>query len=68
MADRIQIEILDDGTIKSTTAPVSPENHASADAFMKNLGKLTGGPVHREARGTVAHTHHHHETGVTHSH
>lgn len=68
MADRIQIQILDDGTIKSTTDPVSPENHAAADAFMKDLGKKTGGTVHREARGTSAHTHHHVDTGVTHSH
>lgn len=66
--DRIKIEVLADGTIKSTTDAVSPENHQNAETFMKTLGQLTGGEMHREGRGDVAEHHHHHEHGVTHSH
>lgn len=68
MADRMDIEILPDGTIKSTTDEVSPENHQNAEAFLKDISTKTGGTMHREQRGDVARTHHHHDTGITHSH
>jgi hypothetical protein len=60
MADEITIEILADGTIKSTTNPVSPANHQSAEAFMNELARLTGGEATRTKRGhrhTHAHVH-----------
>jgi len=63
--DRIKIQILDDGTIKSTTDAVSPENHENAEAFLTRLAKETGSEIHRVNRGD-AHVHHHH--GHTHSH
>jgi hypothetical protein len=66
--DNIKIEILADGTIKSTTDAVSPENHTNAEAFMKLLASLTGGESHRQARGDVPVHQHHHGAGVTHSH
>jgi hypothetical protein len=60
MADEVTIEILDDGTIKSTTNPVSPANHQSAESFMKDLAQLTGGEATRTRRGhRHAHTHTH---------
>jgi hypothetical protein len=66
--DRMKIQILDDGTIKSTTDEVSPENHSNAEAFLKLIASLTGGESHRVARGDAAVHHHHHHGGVTHSH
>lgn len=73
--DRIKIEVLADGTIKSTTDAVSPENHQSAEAFLKMLASLTGGKSSRAMRGdapTHSHTHvagqEHSHGGSTHSH
>ena len=66
--DKIKIQILADGTIKSTTDAVSPENHSNAEAFMLLLAQLTGGPTTRKARGDVAHTYHTHVAGHEHSH
>jgi hypothetical protein len=59
MMDEIMIEILEDGTIKSTTNPVSAANHQSAEAFMN---ELTGGAATRTKRGhRHTHTHTHQE-------
>lgn len=66
--DVIKGNVLGDGTIKTVTDTVSPENHQNAEAFMKYLAQLTGGEVHTEARGTHSHTQHSHGTGVMHSH
>jgi len=66
--DTLDIRILPDGTVKSTSGPVSPENHQNAEAFMKMLAALTGGEATRERRGDLAtHTHHVHSE-QTHSH
>lgn len=43
MADRIQIEIAEDGEIIITTPGISGKNHASADAFLADAEKLAGG-------------------------
>ena len=55
--DEIEIEILADGTIKSTTDRVSAENHSSADGFFRLLKELSGGDVQKQKRSV----HHHHE-------
>lgn len=68
MADVITGSVLADGTIKTVTDPISPENHNNAEAFMKYMAQLTGGEVHIEARGTHGYVHTHHDTGITHSH
>ena len=70
MADRMQVKILADGTVKMTTDAVSPENHVNAEAALKLIGTTLGGKVTREARGDVAahHAHTHTHGGVTHSH
>lgn len=59
----MQIEILPDGTIKTTTDPISPANHQSAEAFLSQVTTLAGGAVSRQRRGhSHAHTHaHEHE-------
>lgn len=66
--DRIDIKILADGTVKSTSGAISPENHQGAEAFLKMLAALTGGETNRERRGDVAQHHHHHHGEQTHSH
>lgn len=66
--DNVRIEILADGTIKSTTDAVSPENHANAEAFLKMLASLTGGESRRQARGDAPTHSHHHSAGQEHSH
>lgn len=58
MGDTLQIEILPDGTVKTTTDPISMQNHQSAEAFLKGVTALTGGAVTRQARGNK-HTHTH---------
>jgi hypothetical protein len=62
--DKFSITILPDGTIKSTSDEVSPENHQNAEAFLAMLAGLTGGSTARQARGDIA-THHavHHQHG-----
>ena len=55
--DEIEIEILEDGTIKTTTDKVSMPNHASAEEFLRLLAELAGGEQRRVRRG---HSHHHH--------
>ncbi len=55
--DEIEIEVLDDGTIKCTTPKISAANHASADGFMKALARMMGGETNITKR--TAHTHVH---------
>ncbi len=66
--DRIRIEVLKDGTIKSTTDAVSPENHQGAEAFLKMLASLTGGESKRAMRGDAPTHSHTHAAGQEHSH
>lgn len=60
MADRIKITILGDGTIKSLTDEIGPENHQSAEGFFELLRRLTGGKSTLETRGDHEHTHEEH--------
>lgn len=60
--DALSIEILEDGTIKTTTDAVSGANHANAEQFLKYIATLTGGETTRTKRGDV-HGHHHHTHG-----
>lgn len=70
MPDKIEIEILEDGTIKVSTDKVSMPNHANAEAFLREMARLAGGPVERTRKGhSHAHTHEHeHEHGGEHHH
>lgn len=63
MADKIIIEILDDGTIKTETDTVSMPNHANAEGFLKEMARLAGGIVKRVLKGKHAHVH-----GTQHEH
>lgn len=68
MSDTIQIEVLPDGTIKTSTDKVSMPNHANAEAFLRDMAKLAGGPVQRKSKPhSHGHTHaHEHEHGGEH--
>lgn len=67
--DKMKITILADGTIKTTSDEVSPANHSSAETFLKDMARLTGGKTTREARTDVKHKeHHHHEHEGEHHH
>jgi hypothetical protein len=62
--DTLTIEILDDGTIKTTSDVVSAANHQSAEQFLKDIARLAGGETTREARKDVkqGHVHSHEHT------
>lgn len=57
-ADDITIEILEDGTIKVITDPISGANHSNAEQFLQFMGRLAGGETSRQRKGT-GHQHHH---------
>jgi hypothetical protein len=64
MADKIKMEILEDGTITCETDGVSGKNHKSADEFLKMIEDMTGGGRETKKR---KHTHKH-KHGVPHHH
>lgn len=66
-ADALTIEILEDGTIRTTTDAVSGANHANAEQFLAYIATLAGGETIRTKRGD-AQAHQHHHDGHTHSH
>lgn len=66
--DVLQIEILPDGTIKTTTDPISPANHQSAEQFLKGVTELAGGAVTRTRKQGKAQHVHQHGTQGGHSH
>ncbi len=51
--DRFIIEILEDGTIKTTTDAVSAANHDNAEQFLRAMAHLAGGETKRERRTDV---------------
>jgi hypothetical protein len=69
-SDKMKIEILANGTIKTTTDAVSAANHSNAEAFLRDVAKLAGGETTRERRKDVnpAHHHHSHDEGHSHTH
>lgn len=66
--DKLTIEVLADGTVKTTTDSISPANHRQAEEFMRLLATLTGGETTRirNVRG-AQHGRLHHE-GEEHTH
>lgn len=68
MRDTMRIKVLEDGTIRTETDPISPAVHASAEQFVRDLATLAGGDTTRKARHehTHAHTHSHAEADHTH--
>ena len=64
MADKMKMEILDDGTITVETDSVSGKNHKSADEFLKMIEDMTGGNRETKKRRKS----HKHKHGVPHHH
>lgn len=65
MADIMEIEILEDGTIKLSTDKVSMPNHGGAEMLIRELVKSAGGVSTRTRKAN--HEMHEHN-GVFHSH
>ena len=60
MPDVMDIEILDDGTVKITTDKVSGANHRTAEAFLAELARSLGGKTEvRHKHGAHGHLHQH---------
>ena len=59
--DKLVIEILEDGTIKTTTDEVGAANHDNAELFLRAMARLAGGETTRRRRTDVkpCHTHSH---------
>lgn len=70
--DAMKIEILEDGTIRTTTDAVSGANHANAEQFLKYMATMAGGETVRQARADAhhhhGHGHHHHDHDHDHDH
>ena len=59
--DKLTIEILEDGTIKTTSHEVSAANHANAEQVLARDGQAGSGETRREARKDLKrHQHHTH--------
>jgi hypothetical protein len=63
--DIVEIEILEDGTIKISTDKVSMANHTNAEGFLREIVSAAGGEVKRtkKAQGQM-----HDHDGHFHSH
>ena len=48
MPDQIEIEILEDGTLKVVTPSIGAANHRNADELMSILAEYMGGDVQEE--------------------
>lgn len=60
--DIIEIEILEDGTIKTSTDQIGQSNHQNAEEFMAEMARNLGGATETEKRRVShahAHTHQH---------
>ena len=64
--DKIEIEILDDGSIKISTDAISMANHGGAEMLIRETIKLAGGEANRKQK--AGHHHMHEHNGHWHSH
>jgi len=72
VADVIEIEILADGSLKTSTGRVSAANHGNAEKFLLDLARGCGGQTTRTRKvtglGIAVHGHSHVHGGQVHSH
>jgi len=59
--DQLEIEIMEDGTIKTTTGRISAANHKNADEFMAMMARMTGGKTESQKKAQATPTQHHHQ-------
>ena len=59
--NELVIEILEDGTIKTTTDEVGTANHDNAEQFLRAMARLAGGETTRRQRTgiRISETHSH---------
>ena len=67
MADKMVIEILEDGTISISTEGISGQNHVSADKFINEIESAAGGGRETVKKRAV-HSHEVNGVKVKHSH
>lgn len=69
--DTMNIEVLEDGSLKIITDAISPANHMTAEAFMRNVQTACGGQQERKHKsgmlGAITHTLQH-RLGMGHQH
>jgi len=69
MADQIEFEILEDGTISIKTDSISGVNHLSAEQFLSEVEELLGGERKTtKLKNKNVHVHRKQHTGHGHSH
>jgi hypothetical protein len=63
MADKFEITVLPDGSLKIETDRISMPNHTSAERFFQEVLTAMGGKVDRKSKKHLhhEHSHHHHE-------
>ena len=68
--DTIEIEILPDGTIKTSTDKISGANHNSAATFIKEVARLAGGTTEVKSKHAAVFTvaYQQHEADINHTH
>lgn len=57
--DEIDIEILADGTVKTTTPKISAANHSSAHSWFHSIQNLLGGTQTSKKKTSHPHVHEH---------
>jgi len=62
--DKLNVTILDDGSVKVETDAVSAANHRNAEQFLLELARACGGKTERRQRQGHTHT----QAGITHTH
>ena len=70
MQDKIEIEILADGTIKMSTDKISAANHGGAEMLLREIVTMAGGQATRKGKAGFAQHTHTQTNGktITHSH
>jgi hypothetical protein len=67
MQDKMNITILEDGTIKVEVDKVSMPNHASAEQFLKMVADLANGGKQDRTKKGHGHSHSHSHADAGHS-
>jgi hypothetical protein len=51
--DAMNIEVLEDGSLRIDTGPISAVNHTTAEAFLRNISQACGGKQERRHKHGV---------------
>ena len=64
--DQMNIEVLEDGTIRFDTGAFSGKNHQSAEDFLALVEEMAGGDANRSPKKDAKKAHHHHHKAHNH--